>query len=283
MKNILLPTDFSKNSINAIKYAVNLFEDIECSFYILNVQKASSFISDDLMSVSTSATIYNTLVDAAKKSITNIILQINKNFKNENHTFHSIVDYDNFIDAINQTSKIHGIDLIIMGTKGASGIEKVVFGSNTVHVLQRCDLPVLVIPEGCKFKKWDTVAFASSFRSTYLLNDLIPLQELVLLCHSKLKILHVVEDYNFEERRNENVEFFESNFPQVVFERIMPNDKNIYNVVHEYIVKNEVKMIAMVGKKHAFLSKLFTRHSVETWAFNIDIPFLVMHGSKAHS
>ncbi|GAA4807328.1 universal stress protein [Litoribaculum gwangyangense] len=280
MKNILLPTDFSKNSINAINYAVKLFESIDCNFYILNVQKASSFISDDLMSVSTSATIYNTLVDAAKKSIINIISQINKRSQNKNHTFHSIVDYDNFIDAINQTSKIYGVDLIIMGTKGASGLEKVVFGSNTVHVLQRCDIPVLAIPTGCKFKKLDTIAFTSSFRSSYCIDDLLPLKELVFSNNSKLKILHVVEDYNFQEKLEENIEFFENNFPQVIFDRIMSDDKDIYNVIQDYIVKNEVKMIAMVGKKHSFINRLFTRHSVETLAFNIDIPFLVMHRSK---
>ena len=43
------------------------------------------------------------------------------------------------------------IDLIVMGTKGATGLEKVVFGSNTVHVMQRCVAPILAIPDGCLF------------------------------------------------------------------------------------------------------------------------------------
>lgn len=279
MKNILLPTDFSKNSINAINYAVKLFENMACNFYILNVQKASSFISDDLMSVSTSATIYNTLVDTAKKSITNIISQINKRSKNDMHTFQSIVDYDNFIDAINQTSKIYGIDLIVMGTKGASGFEKVIFGSNTVHVLQRCDIPVLAIPVGCKYKKLDTIAFTSSYRSSYFIKDFLPLKDLVSLYHSKLKIMHVVEDYNFEEKLDENIMFFKNNFPHVTFDEVNSVGHNIYNVTHNYIVENDIKMIAMVGKKHSFFDRLFTRHSVETLAFKIDIPFLVMHPS----
>ena len=49
MKAILLPTDFSKNSMNAIEYAVSLFEDETCEFYVLNIQKASAFVSDDFM------------------------------------------------------------------------------------------------------------------------------------------------------------------------------------------------------------------------------------------
>ena len=76
MKAILLPTDFSNNSVNAINYAMELFKDVECQFYILNVQKASSFITDDMMVVASSATIYNTIIDASKKSISNIISKV---------------------------------------------------------------------------------------------------------------------------------------------------------------------------------------------------------------
>ncbi|WP_171946620.1 universal stress protein [Flaviramulus basaltis] len=279
MKTILLPTDFSKNSINAINYAVKLFEHITCHFYILNVQKASSFISDDMMSVSSSATIYNTLIDAAKKSITNIISQIENHSANSNHTFYSIVDYDNFVDAINQTSSNHNVDLIVMGTKGASGLDKVIFGSNTVRVMQRCDVPVLAIPEGCKFKKLDTIAFTSSFRTSYFLRNLKPLKDLVTAYKSKLKILHVIEDYNYEEKLNENIGFFEENFTDVIFDRIVTEEKNIYNSIHDYVIENNIKMIAMLSKKHPFLIRLFSKHSVETFAFKIDIPFLVMHNS----
>ena len=42
-----------------------------------------------------------------------------------------------FIDSINQLSEKNQVDLIVMGTKGASGLQKVIFGSNTVRVMQR--------------------------------------------------------------------------------------------------------------------------------------------------
>lgn len=276
MKNILLPTDFSKNSVNAINFAIKLFEHTACNFYILNVQKASSFISDDMMVVSTSATIYNTLIDAAKKSIANIISHIENKSKNENHTFHSIVDYDNFIDSINQICEKHHVDFIVMGTKGASGLEKVIFGSNTVHVMQRCYVPVLAIPNGCKYKSIDTIAFTSSFSSSYLIEDLQPLKELVVSNSSKLKVLHVVEENNFAENLSQNIDFFHANFRQVEYDRIVSDDKDVYNNIHDYAISNDIKMIAMLSKKHSFLERLFTKHSVETFAFKIDIPFLVM-------
>ena len=45
MKNILLPTDFSENSWNAIEYALKLFEKKSCNFYLLHV-KSLSYISE---------------------------------------------------------------------------------------------------------------------------------------------------------------------------------------------------------------------------------------------
>lgn len=276
MKNILLPTDFSKNSINAINFAIKLFENTSCNFYILNVQKASSFISDDMMVVSTSATIYNTLIDAAKKSIANIISHIENNSKNGNHTFHSIVDYDNFVDSINQICEKYHINLIVMGTKGASGLDKVIFGSNTVHVMQGCKIPVLVIPDGCKYKSIDTIAFTSRFSSSYFIEDLKPLKEITILHNSKLKVLHVVEENDFEENLGENIDFFHANFEQVEYDRLISDDKDTYNNIHDYAIDNDIKMIAMLSKKHSFLERLFTKHSVETFAFKIDIPFLVL-------
>ena len=49
MKNILLPTDFSKNSLNAMYYAMALFKDIPCKFYLLNVFKIPYLANEELM------------------------------------------------------------------------------------------------------------------------------------------------------------------------------------------------------------------------------------------
>ncbi|GAA4883540.1 universal stress protein [Flaviramulus aquimarinus] len=274
MKNILLPTDFSKNSMNAINYAMELFKDESCLFYILNVQKASSFISDDMMAVGSSTTIYKTLIDAAKKSIDNIISKIK--VKHGNHEFHSIVDYDNFIDSINQVSEKHQIDLIIMGTKGASGLEKVLFGSNTVRVMQRCKVPVLAIPDKCKFKSIDKLAFATTNLKQFKIKDLRALHEMMLLNNSFLHILHLADQNHLAYDAHDNMDFFKTNFIKAKHEFIDTTSADMFNTVHHYITNNAIKMLAIMNKKHSFLERLFTTHTVEKFAFKIDIPLLVM-------
>jgi nucleotide-binding universal stress UspA family protein len=276
MKAILLPTDFSKNSLNAIKYAISMFQNTTCNFYLLNVQKASAFISDDMMVMSASTTIYETLISASKKSIDNVISKIKAKHLNDKHQFHAIVDYDNLIDSINQTSKIHHIDLIVMGTKGATGLEKTLFGSNTVHVMQRCHVPILAIPDKCVYSDLDDITFTTSFQTLYEPHDLKPLKSLVDSYNSHLRILHVFYENNFAVELDKDVDFFNTQFKNVTFECIKSDTKDFFETVRHYILKSQTKMLAMVNKNHSFLERLFNRHSVETFAFSIDIPFLVI-------
>ncbi len=124
MKSILLPTDFSQNSINAIHYVHEMFKGERCEFYLLNVQKASSYVSDDLMTLQPTTTIYENLIQNSKKAIEKIVTSVQKKYVKDNHIYHSLVDYDNFIEAIKQLVKSKDICLIVMGTKGATGAEK---------------------------------------------------------------------------------------------------------------------------------------------------------------
>lgn len=280
MKTILLPTDFSNNSINAINYAMEMYKNEVCNFYILNVQKSSSFISDDMMVVNTSATIYSTIVDVAKKSINNIIFKIRKHYNNENHSFKAIVDYDNFVDSINQVSEKYKVDLIIMGTKGASGISKVLFGSNTVKVIQRGNVPVLAIPDNCKFTGLQKIGFKTGFKSLYNIEDIKPLKDIITFNKGKLYVLHVLNEGGYTNVLDKGIDLFEHNFDNPMFEYLQVKDNNIYEAIYVFIKNNSIKMITMCEPKNTLLERLFGTHTFETLAYNIDIPFLVLKRSN---
>ncbi|MFK2820937.1 universal stress protein [Flavobacteriaceae sp. LMIT009] len=282
MKAILLPTDFSKNSINAIDYAMELFKDETCEFYVINIQKASAFVSDDLMTMSSSATIYQTLIDTAKHSITNVIKEMKQKYRNENHEFYSIVDYDNFVDGINQICDAKGIDLIVMGTKGASGAEKVIFGSNTARVMQRCSTPVLAIPDGCMFSGVDKIAFPSDYLSLYNKQELEPLMHISNLYNAKIDILHLTNKETLSQGQENNRAFLDNCFSSLTHEFVDLEKKDIFETVQQYIKDNDIKLLAMMSRRHSFLERLFARHLVETFAFKIDVPFLVMENTGNH-
>lgn len=283
MKAILLPTDFSKNSLNAIDYAMELFKDETCDFYFLNIQKASSFVSDDLMTMSSSTTIYQTLIDTAKKSIENVIKTIKDYYQNDKHTFHSCVDYDNFIDGINQMCDAVNIDLIVMGTKGATGAERVLFGSNTVRVMQRCSTPVLAIPDGCKFVGLNSIAFASDYLTYYNEDDLEPMINMAMHHNAKIDVVHMLQQEHLSEDQENNRAFLDSIISNVTHEFVTLEQQDIFEVIQKYIEDNNIKMLAMMSKKYSFLERLFSQHNVEVFGFKINVPFLVMENTGQKS
>ena len=279
MKKILLPTDFSENSINAIHYALSLFEHEFCEFHIINVLKVSSFVSDDLMSMKPSDTIYNALIASSKTQIEKLIKTLKGKHKNEKHTFFPHVDYDNFIDGINQmVSKAH-IDLIIMGTIGASNVEKVVFGTNTIRVMQRSNCPVLSIPSQYKFKPLHRIAFTSNYATKYNAEDLKPLIDLAEQNRYTIDILHLNEYDHLSESQENNRAFLDAYFSNVEHSFVELEKHNLFKTISEYVKKHNIGLLAMMSKKHSFLERLLNTHAVETFAFHIQVPFLVMENT----
>ena len=276
MKSILLPTDFSSNSINAINYAHDMFHGEQCEFYLLNVQMASSFVSDDLMTLEPSTTIYQNLVETSKNAITKIVSDVKKKYNQDKHIYHTIVDYDNFIDAINHLVQSKNICLIIMGTKGATGAEKVLFGSNTVKVIQRNECPVLAVPNKCKFNGLKKIAFTSNYLTRYKIEELKPLITLGEKFESKINVLHITKGEHLTESQENNRAFLDECFSNLNHEFINLANTDLFKTVEHYIDYNDIDILAMMSRKHSFLERLFTRHNVETFAFNLTIPFLVM-------
>ncbi|GAA4231500.1 hypothetical protein GCM10022291_04130 [Postechiella marina] len=276
MKNILLPTDFSKNSINAIDYAMQFFKKERCKLYILNVQKVSTFITDDMMTVAASSSVYNTIIDVSKKSIANIIATMQSAYNNPRHKFCALVDFDNFVDAIKQVSKIHDIDLIIMGTKGATGLNKIIFGSNTVHAMQCCNVPVLAVPNGCKFTELKSIALMGDNFLSFHVDKLKPLKRLLFLRKANLTAL-LIKGALKPNRCIFKSNFFNALFSKVSCQSLEVSNNNLVEKVDHYLSTNNIQMFALLTENHSFLNRLFRIHKVETLGFNINIPFYIMH------
>ncbi|MFT5216346.1 MAG: nucleotide-binding universal stress UspA family protein [Glaciecola sp.] len=234
METILLPTDFSKNSLNAIDFAMKMFKETNCTFYILNIQKASSFVSDDLMTASPSVNLYQAIINTAKKSLDNLIKSVKSKYKNSRHELIPIIDYDNFIDAINQMCEASKIDLIVTGTKVNSGLEKVVFGSNTLRVMQRGIVPVLAIPYNYKYKKFNRIVFLN-YLTQYKTEDLLTLFKIIRFYNSKVDIIHVSQGELLTQDQERNVRLINNLFAETPNKFIDLKGEDVFKEVNYFI------------------------------------------------
>jgi nucleotide-binding universal stress UspA family protein len=191
MKRILLPTDFSENSINAIDYALSLFENQSCEFNFLNVQKPSEYISDDIYAASPDYSIYEAIANDNKKQLIALKERYVKKYESQPFYFEEHFDFDNFTDAIQQLVAAKNIQLIIMGTNGATNASEVLFGSNTLQVIRQVRCPILAIPMGFKYNGLSSILFTLREEDHFHPNALTPLGELVRDHDVSLEVLQL--------------------------------------------------------------------------------------------
>ncbi|NNM23803.1 MAG: universal stress protein [Flavobacteriaceae bacterium] len=189
MQHILLPTDLSDNSKNAIRYALELFSGKSCSFYFLNVQKNSNFVSETFMSEPDVDTMVQSVTIDYKQRLKEFALPIMQEFEAESYTFKVDVEFEPLCDSINQLIITENIDLLVIGSHGTTGAKEVLFGSTTLRVIRNVACPMLVIPEGRKFKGLNSILFTAGSCRDIKNPAAKPLLDLIHLFNPHLHLL----------------------------------------------------------------------------------------------
>lgn len=275
MKKILLPTDFSKNAWNAIEYALHFFKDEECLFYLLNAYTPVIYRVDYLVGGPAVSAIPDIGVDMSLSGLERTVEQIKKDYPNSKHRFKTISEFNTLTDEVENTCDKVGVDLIIMGTTGASGAKKIFLGSNTVHIMRKAKVPVLAVPEGFKFKPLKAIIFPTDYLDSINTKDIEPLLELVLKFNAILHVVHAVEDKLTPVQSNHRdlLKALIKDVPNIFLDII---DENMPNIVHSYVEENKIGLVAMLNRKHTFLQRLLFRQNVDSIGYHSSVPFLVL-------
>lgn len=278
MKNILLPTDFSENSWNAIKYALELYKKTTCNFYLLHVTLIPIYTTGDHPIIPTSNILEKTILEQAKKALKKLMQKINKLRKNSKHHFYTLSSFNSFIDAVKAHIEEKNIDLIIMGTKGASGLSEVIVGSNTGDLITKVKCPVLIVPEKAVYKIPEEIAFPTDYNIFYQPKILNNITELAKMYNAAIRILHIAKkDEILTDSQIENKEFLSNFFmdEKHSFHRI--TNKKIEAGVQCFVESRSIDMIIMVAKNLNLFQRILFKPTVEEISYHIEIPFLVLH------
>ncbi|MCA0153623.1 universal stress protein [Winogradskyella vincentii] len=278
MKKILLLTDFSENSINAIEYALKLFNTEVCDFYVLNVQDSLSYTSDDLILSKSNESIYESLISDNKMRLKGLVNDL-KHMANERlHSFEAIVDYDVFIDSIRQLIKKYHIDIVVMGTNGASNLKESLFGSNALKVLRYIDCNTLVIPDGFTFKmpkKLLLVLDTDDYVDHLTVREIIELME-KLNANIEIKRFVGSED-NIKAKINTDKELLLEMLNENRFTYDVVSGSNLSSVLINSTKSKDTDIITLVGQFKGFFERLFGNADKTKISKNLDCPLMIFH------
>ena len=275
MKNVLIPTDFSENSWNAIRYALNFFKKERCSFYVLHVNKTSK----KSQSISNQEGLEKETIKASKKQLRALLTRITAEFpENKNHHFYTLTDNNFFITSIRKHMAEKKIDLIVMGTKGATDENKLIIGSNTANVIVKVPCNTLIIPEKSIFEGLEEIAFPTDFSLSYGIETLQPLLEILEKNNAVLHILHiskkVVELNGYQFANKELMEDFFSNQKHSFHFLI---NKEAKDAVQQFTDNKAIKMMVMMAKNLNYFQQIMFHSKVEKSSYHTNIPLLVLH------
>jgi len=274
-KNILLPTDFSDNSWSAIVYTLKLYADESCTFYILHSAYLSvSSISDKFSKV------FKDVEEKAKTELLEIRTLAESADANANHEFEVILSLENLNWAIEKAIDKYKIDLVALGTKGATGAKEFLFGSNTVRIIKKLrSCPVLIIPEDYDFVTPKQIAFPTDFNRFYEAKELEPLKALAALFNSKIQIVHInnEDDLNSVQKQNlASLKQYLGTFEHSL--HIVSDYSKKVEEIKNFIKELDIDILTMVNYEHSFIEGIFNEPIIKKIGFNPTIPFLVIPG-----
>ncbi|MEX2350660.1 MAG: universal stress protein [Flavobacteriaceae bacterium] len=279
MKNIILPTDFSENAYNAIEYALQLFKDEPCTFYLLNTYTPVLYDSE-YMYYTPTMTLDDIYKTNSKKGLDRLDKRLKKEHSNPNHRFEKVSAFSFLPDEINHLAEEKDIDLVIMGTQGATGAKEVLFGTQTVHTIKKATCPVLAIPSEYDYKYISHVLLPTDLSIGFKENQLQFLRSLAAEKKANLHILHVLKNEKLNPNQEDGKKELAKYFKDVNHEFHLIKGDDVQESILAFQKENPIELVAMINNKHSFFENLFFQPVVHSVGFHIKVPFLVIPSGK---
>ena len=264
MKTIIAPVDFSDASANALSFAAELSKRAAARLIVINIlQKGESELE-------------------TKSKLRSVESDLKNSFGPDLNCESSLVQGD-LINTLKKISEAQQPDLIVMGTKGASGLKKILMGSNTVNVIANTRIPVLVIPEVARFENFlnqgkNTIVLATDLDLLENEQSLYVLKEIALLIKApQISVLSVrPQNTMLPDLKRMERDFLLSFFtPELETEKITVFGSNVINGINYYLNKNEDSgLIAMIARDSGHLIQ---KHYTREMASHTHYPLLVLH------
>lgn len=273
---ILVPCDFSKISNNAALYAAKFAKKINAEIILFNVTDFRlppnvqvGFEADEIEDLRFATRDCTLLVEKLKSTVqgVQISFEVVMGFPMESLIENYAVD--------------NKIDLIVMGTKGASGLKKALFGSNAVNLINRSSIPIITVPEYGRFNNLKHIVFASDTSDMLKIQPRI--QKIVLLAQlfdASIYIFHVLPQY--PQDSNEKIDVMKIkdtlinkyNYKKISF-HVSHND-DVVEAINDFVADKKTDLLAMFTHDITFFENVFNTSISREMAFHSLVPLLTI-------
>ncbi|TCK64817.1 nucleotide-binding universal stress UspA family protein [Winogradskyella wandonensis] len=280
MKNVLIPTDFSENSMNAIRYALQLFKYEKTEFYFLNAYEDEVYSNHELLEEEPFDEVIEMAKNRSKLKLDMLLKEVQKLAPHPRFKYHLVSAYNSIVDEVDKLVIGKNIDIIVMGTKGETYSKTYVFGSNTLQVLKYVSCPVLAIPHSYEYKQPHNVLFASNYLIPYSRREIKLLNTLLSPFRSVIDLLYISKSKYLSKRQRDNKSFLEEGLANLELNFKHIESKNVSKSIANYAKDHETDLLVMVNTRHSFLEDMLFRSKVDDFCLHTKIPFLALQNIR---
>lgn len=277
MKKILIPIDFSENSVRAVIYGRELFKYEKTAFYLMHAY-ADDIYSKNYTKVQLEEAKTKVNEDV-KRNLSKIVKDISKN-RVENHEYILMPSFNSLIDETERIVKTKDIDLVIMGTKGISNDKKLTFGSNTIQVVRFIESPVLSVPNSGTIKEPKSILFLTDFTKPYIRRELELICEFSHQFRSKIEILFVSKKKNLSQLQEKHKKLIDEVLCKIPLSFTILENTNVINTIVKYINNNGIDLLVLTNTKHTSVDKIILPSVIDGVSGKVDLPILVLQNMR---
>jgi nucleotide-binding universal stress UspA family protein len=266
---IVVPTDFSDYSRIAVQYALAFARQTNAELMLLHVLPSLGPTAGHLPA----DFLKQEMVEWTENEFSRLMAEVNTDGLALTHELAYGAGVEDIIDTFART---HAIDLIIMGSKGASGLKKILVGSNTVAVINNSSIPVLVVPEHAAIVPITRLLYASDLKNiTEEVKVLLPFAKLLQVA---ISILHVPPLEYFHRIDTERLihDLKQETAYDYIGVELMAGEDTV-NVIEQYAAASHGEILAMFTHPCSFLEQLFSKSITREIAWHSKVPLLVIN------
>jgi len=277
-KRILLPTDFSKNALNAVRYALKLYADQKCTFYFLNVYEVDGFFIDgSAYRPEPGERSYEIEQRKSEEAFEKLAKKLLLKTDNPNHSYETVSTYSTLLDATKDIIAKRDIDIVIMGTRGMTESRSIIFGTNALTIMEGItECPVLTIPENLEFTPPKEIVFPTDYKSTFKRRNLKYMIDIAQIHGGFIRILHVKKMDKLSKLQKDNKDLLASIFTAVDHSFHELEDIAVRTGINTFIDSRDSDMVAFINHKHNFFRKIVSKPLVKELGYHSKIPVLVL-------
>jgi nucleotide-binding universal stress UspA family protein len=159
MDKILIPCDFSEQAVNAFRLAIDLAHASSAEVHVLHVVELPVMHDDVLTPMPTfDETLLKELTERAEEKLA----ALKKDFAKEHLFLKTKIEFGPIVPLIVNYLNANNITLIVMGTKGVTGLKEVLIGSNAEKVVRNALCPVIAVKKYSALSELKQIVFPNS-------------------------------------------------------------------------------------------------------------------------